>query len=136
MRPFAAPAVLVVDDDLDHAQIAQLVLRTLAPTTGVEVVHDAPSAVVRLDALPRGAVVLIDRRLHGVESFDTVVEMRSRRPDVRVVMLSAALSSIDRAYALACGAADAFEKPSSLDGWREVLALVVGAASDTAPRAA
>ena len=83
-----------------------------------------------------GAVVLIDRWLHGVESFDTVVEMRSRRPDVHVVMLSAVLSSIDRAYALACGAVDAIEKPSSLDGWREALASIVGVDTDATPRAA
>ena len=132
----AASAVLVVDDDADHAQIARLVLRSLAPSTAVEVVHNAPSAVARLGALPRGAVVLIDRRLHGAESFDTVVEMRSLRPDVSVVMLSAALSSIDRAYALACGAADAFEKPASLDGWREMLAAIVGADTAVARRAA
>ena len=136
MRPFAASAVLVVDDDLDHAQIARLVLRMLAPTTGVQVVHEASGAIARLDALPRGAVVLIDRWLHGVESFDTVVEMRSRRPDVHVVMLSAVLSSIDRAYALACGAVNAIEKPSSLDGWREALASIVGVDTDATPRAA
>ena len=136
MRTLNATAVLVVDDDADHAHIARLVLNSLAPTTGVEVVHDAASAIARLAALPRGGVVLIDRRLHGIESFDTVVEMRLRRPDVDVVMLSAALSSIDRAYALACGAVDALEKPASLAGWREALASIVGAGTDAAPRAA
>ena len=71
--------------------------------------------------------------LGGIESFDTVVRLRALRPDAPVVMLSAALSSIDRAYALACGAADAIEKPSSLAGWRAVLAALVGA-SGAPPR--
>lgn len=129
------PAVLVVDDDPDHARIAALVLHTLAPGLDVQLAHDAASAVAALGAQPRGALVLVDRMLSGVESFDTVVHMHALRPDVTVVMLSAALSPIDRAYALACGARDAIEKPGGLAGWREALGALVGTA-DSAPRRA
>ena len=131
MRPISS--VLIVDDDADHARIAGLVLRTLAPDLSVEVARDAAGAVLALDAQPRGALVLVDRMLGGVESFDTVVRMHAARPDVTLVMLSAALSSIDRAYALACGARDAIEKPGSLAGWRATLAALLTEGTE-APR--
>jgi DNA-binding response OmpR family regulator len=100
----------------------------------VQLCGDASGAIVALAGQPRGTLILVDRLLGGVESFDTVVRMRTLRPDAPVVMLSAALSSIDRAYALACGAADAIEKPSTLAGWRAVLAVLVGAPGATPPQ--
>ncbi|MGE3856302.1 MAG: response regulator transcription factor [Dehalococcoidia bacterium] len=132
-------AVLVVDDDPDHAQIAALVLHALAPGLEVRLCRDAAGAVLALDDEPRGALVLIDRMLAGVESFDTVVRMHALRPDVTIVMLSAALSSIDRAYALACGARDALEKPAGLAAWRDAFSVLLGlteAPERHAPRAA
>ncbi len=119
------PAVLIIDDDLDHARIASLVLRTLAPDVAVEICHEAGGAMGALEGQPRGALILVDRLIAGVESFDTVVRMHAARPDATIVMLSAALSSIDRAYALACGARDALEKPASLAGWRDLLSTLV-----------
>ena len=124
----STPAVLIIDDDLDHARIASLVLRTLAPDAPVEMCHDTTAAMGALGGQPRGTLILVDRLLAGVESFDTVVRMHAARPDATIVMLSAALSSIDRGYALACGARDAVEKPSSLAGWRDLLSTLVGTA--------
>ena len=132
-------AVLVVDDDPDHAEIAALVLHALAPGLTVRICASASAAVAALDEQPRGALVLVDRVLAGVESFDSVVRMHGVRPDVTIVMLSAALSSIDRAYALACGARDALEKPASLAAWREAMGALLGmddAPDRQAPRAA
>ncbi len=133
MSALRPTAVLVVDDDANHAWIARLVLDALAPGLPVEVCIDAAAAREAIGGLPRGALVLMDRRLGGVETFDTVVDCRSRRPDVPVVMLSAMFTSIDRAYAIACGARDAIEKPSTLAEWRSVLGVLI-AADAPAPR--
>ena len=128
-------AILVVDDNVDHAIIARLVLRGLAPDVTVSMVHTAEAAIPAAMALPLGALVLIDRRLGGVESFDAVVQLRMRRPDVAVVMMSAALTTIDRAAALASGALDGIEKPGNLEGWRGALGAIVDSSS-TSSRAA
>lgn len=119
-------AILIVDDDDDHAQIAQIVLRALLPAAHVERCADPINALAATAALPAGTLVLMDRMIDGVESFDVVVEMHGRRPDLAIVMLSAALSSIDRAYAIACGAREAIEKPGTLAGWRSALGAIAG----------
>lgn len=125
MRPLTPPAILIVDDDLDHAYIARIVLQSIVPAVPIEVRHAAAAAFDALMDLPRGSLVLIDRVLDDVESFDTIVRMRAERPDVSIVLLSAALSTVDRAYAIACGAFEAIEKPSGLDGWRTVLSALL-----------
>ena len=119
-------AILVVDDDPDHAQIARLVLRSIAPAIPVEVCRDTRTMRAVLGDLPGGTLVLLDRVIEGAESFGAIVDIRAQRPDVAIVMLSAALSSVDRAYAIACGAVEAIEKPSSLSGWRAALGALLG----------
>lgn len=136
MTSLLPPGVLVVDDDPDHARIAALVVASLAPGLAVRCARDAASALGALEAQPRGALVLVDRVLAGVESFDAVARMHALRPDVTIVMLSAALSSTDRAYALACGARDAIEKPGCLAGWRDVLGALLGTGQPSSSRAA
>ncbi|RLT39861.1 MAG: DNA-binding response regulator [Chloroflexi bacterium] len=107
MNPLRPSAVLVVEDDPDYARIAQIVLMALVPGIPIEICGVRAEAARALDDLPHGTLVLMDRVLHGVEAFDAIVELRVRRSDVAIVMLSALLSSVDRAYAIACGALDA-----------------------------
>ncbi len=129
LRP---PAVVVVEDDPDHARIARFVLESIAPGIRVTLCGDGDAAAAAFDDLPRGALVLMDRLLRGAETFDAIVGLRARRPDATIVMLSALLNSVDRAYAIACGAADAIEKPSTLAGWRVTLGALI-AAPDIGP---
>lgn len=120
-------AILVVDDDADHMLIIRTILSLLAPDAQVQACADGPTLLARLAQMPPGALVLIDRRLGRVESFEVIAEARRRRPDVAIVMLSAALSVADRARALAAGACTAVEKPASLGGWRNVLGALLAA---------
>ena len=136
MIPLHPAAILVVDDDSDHAQIARLVLRSIVPAIPVEVCRNTRILRDALGDLPRGTLVLLDRIIDGVESFSTLVDIRGQRPDLAIVMLSASLSLVDRAYAIACGAAEAIEKPSSLDGWRTALGALLGASVAAVPREA
>ena len=127
---------MVVDDDPDHAQIVRLVLRSIVPAIPVEVCHDTQAMRSALGDFPRGALVLLDRLIDGVKSFSVLVDIRAQRPDIAIVMLSASLSSVDRAHAIASGAAEAIEKPGSLSGWRTVLGARLARSPAAPPREA
>lgn len=114
-------AVVVVDDDADHAMIIGHVLAELAPQLAVTTVDEVGSADGWLSATPAGALVLIDRLLNGQDSIASLSTLRARRPDLRLVVLSAALSDGDRERALAAGAMLAAEKPAGLANWRTLL---------------
>ena len=136
MTAWRPAAILVVDDDPDHAEIARLVLRSIVPTIPVGVYRDTQAMRGVLQDLHPGTLVLMDRVIDGVDSFAAIIEIRAQRPDIAIVMLSASLSSVDRAYAIGCGAAEAIEKPSSLGGWRSALGALLGAPVAAPPREA
>lgn len=117
--------IVVVDDDIDHALIVRLVLAQVAPDAEIHVMTDPRALAQRLMDAPRGALVLMDRNLDGRDGIDLLPLLRSERPDVRTVLLSAALSEADRGRALAAGAYAAIEKPSSVAAWRDVVTSLV-----------
>lgn len=124
--------VLVVDDDPDHALIIHAVLSALAPRVEVRLCADAVQLLALLAQTPGAALLLIDRRLGLVESFVAIAEVRRRRPQLAIVMLSAILSASDRARALAAGASATAEKPASLAGWHDLLGGLLGALAEPA----
>lgn len=133
MTPLRPSAVLIVDDDADHAWIVRVMLGTMCPDLPVEVCSELRTLDVATAALPGAALVLMDRMIRGTETFDRVVDLHARRPDLAIVMMSAMFTSVDRAYAIACGAHEAIEKPSGLGGWRAALEALVGT-PDADPR--
>jgi DNA-binding NtrC family response regulator len=114
-------AVLIVDDEVDHAFIVRRMLADVAPDLPVEVITHPSGIASRLLEAPEGALVLMDRRLGPTESLDLLPGLREARPDLAVAILSAALVDEDRERALRLGALDAAEKPGTLDGWRTLL---------------
>lgn len=121
--------VLIVDDEVDHAVIARLVIASIAPDATVETCTDSRVARARLIEAPPSAVVLIDRILDGVASWSLVAEVAVERPDLYLVLLSSSLSEEDEARALRAGAAEAAEKPRGLAGWRALLSGVLARAA-------
>jgi len=120
------PAVLLVDDDIDHAIIAQRVLRDLAPALPVQVATSPETFRERLGATPTAALVLLDRMLLGRDVTKLLLpSVRAERPDLRLVLLSAALSEDDRERALRAGASAALEKPTRLADWRSLLSRLL-----------
>lgn len=117
--------MVVVDDDVDQALLVRMILRQLLPGTDVTVMTDPRELADRLAVSPEGALVLMDRRLDGRDGAALFPALRECRPDLRLVLLSAALSDRERERALALGAHAALEKPGSLVGWRALLASVV-----------
>ncbi len=123
-----ASAVFIVDDEADHALIARHVLRGLAPNVDVHVLSALEGLAVELASAPVGAAVLLDRMLGGVESYATLRAVLEARPDLRVTLVSAWLTPEEAARARDAGAADAAEKPGTLEGWRALLRVVLAGA--------
>ncbi len=113
--------IVIVDDDIDHAIIIRRVLAGIAPDAAVDVMTDPRHIDERLRDVPDGALLLMDRMLAGHESIPFLSGLLERRPDLSVVLLSAALLDSDRDRALRAGAIAAAEKPATLAGWRELL---------------
>ncbi|WP_029289725.1 response regulator [Cellulomonas sp. HZM] len=85
--------VLVVEDDVDTAQLVATVLRRAGMETVV--VHDAASALGEVDR-DEFDLVLTDIQMPGMSGLDLLVELRSRAPGVPVVV-STAFASVDYA---------------------------------------
>lgn len=120
-----APNVVIVDDEATLA----IVMRTLVlqgwPRAQVSIFTEPEDLPTRLSGIPHGAVVLMDRRLGGVDSYDLVRGLVRTRPDVRVAMLSASLGPEEVASARAAGAFAAYEKPGALSDWHRLLSTVI-----------
>lgn len=121
----APPPIVIIDDDVDHAVIARTVLSMLAPNADVDVITDMRVVAERLKVLPPRTLVLIDRLLDTVESYPLIAELTTNRTDVRVVMLSAAMSPEDARRARDAGAMVAAAKPGGLVAWKSLLSGVL-----------
>lgn len=130
------PAFVIVDDDPDHAMIMRRLLGEIAPAAPVALVSEAESMVARLSDAPERALVLIDRNLHGHDALEYLAAVRAQRPDLTLVVLSAALAEPERRRALAAGAHDAAQKPSSIAQWRDLLRDLVALSAERPAAAA
>ena len=115
-------ALVIVDDEADHAEIIRQLTAEIAPDLHVRVVQELGELSQGLRRAPPGALLLIDRVVHGRDTIDLLPALRALRPDMTAVMLSAALSDRDRRRALAAGAHRAVQKPGRIADWRELLA--------------
>jgi CheY-like chemotaxis protein len=85
-RAMARPTLLIVDDHEDFRRSAE----TLLELEGFDVVgfaEDGPSALAAVAAL-RPDVVLLDVQLPGMDGFEVVRQLRARREQARVVLIS------------------------------------------------
>lgn len=105
--------VIVADDEpLLRWAIVQRLLRDGHSVT--EAV-DGAAALAALDALPAPAVVLLDVKLPDMPGLAVLAEIRRRRPEVPVVMMTAYWASEALAEARRLGVRDLFAKPLDLD---------------------
>ena len=119
------PAVLVIDDEHDHALIVRELLAAAAPGLTVELVSgpdpDPAELPPAIGDAPAGALVRVDRLLAGRECYPLLGRCARERPDLTLAVLSAALSPEERDRALAAGAHEAAQKPATLVEWRGLL---------------
>ncbi len=118
-------SVVVVDDEVTLAMVIRTLVLQQWPDAQVSVLTDLEDLPRHLLEVPSGSVVLMDRRLGGVDSYGLISSLLASRPDVRVAMLTASLGPEERSRARYAGAFAAFEKPASLAEWRHLLGQVI-----------
>ncbi|MBA2667446.1 MAG: response regulator transcription factor [Trueperaceae bacterium] len=110
--------IVVIEDDRDIAKLVHGALREDGHV--VEVVHDGVDGLAAaLDADTE--LVVIDLMLPGMDGLEICRRLRSVRPELLVLMLTAKTSEFDRVLGLEMGADDYLTKPFSL---RELQARV------------
>lgn len=107
----ARPRLLYVEDDAD---IAEMSLEVLGETYAVDHVTDGAAALRRaLDE--RYDVMLVDRRLPGMDGASLVAAIRTAHITTPVLMLTALGAVPDRVEGLDAGANDYLTKPFDFD---------------------
>ena len=111
-------AILVVEDDIDIAELVALHLRDEGYT--VEVVHNGDEGLEEATS-GRYALVILDLMLPGKDGLSLCRELRAHSNYVPVLMLTSKSSELDRVLGLELGADDYLTKPFSI---RELVARV------------
>jgi len=110
--------ILIVEDEVSIAKGLEINLKGAGYTvTRVTRGDQAVAAVLREDP----DLVLLDVMLPGMSGVDVCRELRSRRINTPIIMLTAKAEEIDRVLGLEIGADDYVTKPFSM---RELLARV------------
>ena len=119
--------VLVVDDN-DGIRAATRLLLTFEPD--IHVVADAPNGLagLRLARDARPDVMVLDLSMPGMDGFDVMRQLRARKMDISVVILSG--DTAMRSAALASGAAHFVAKGSA----GTELCAAVRSAFESSPR--
>jgi len=108
-------SVLTVDDEADVADLFRQHFRREV-RQGLDVLHFACSAVEALGKLTEGIqpqliVILSDINMPGIDGLALLREVKERRPDLPVIMVTAYGDEERRRRASECGAADFITKP-------------------------
>ena len=103
-----ANRVLIVDDDVDFAEGLELLL--MGEGYEIEQAHSVVEARRRLEHF-NADVALIDIRLGGGDGIGLIPQLKTRRPDLLCVMMTAFASTDSVILALQRGAYDYLRKP-------------------------
>ena len=112
-------SVLIVDDEADVAELFRQRFRREV-RQGVCVLHFADSAEGALEKLadgisPQLIVILSDINMPGMDGLALLHEIKTRRPDLPVIMVTAYGDDERRRRATEYGAAEFFIKPVDFD---------------------
>ncbi|MFT5674719.1 MAG: two-component system alkaline phosphatase synthesis response regulator PhoP [Paraglaciecola sp.] len=110
--------VLIVEDDLDIADLIRVNLLEL----GVEIEHQDKGDKALQQALNgQYSLLILDVMLPGMNGLDICRQVRDKKPEQAIIMLTAKSSETDRVLGLELGADDYMTKPFSV---RELQARV------------
>jgi CheY-like chemotaxis protein len=118
-------SILVVDDEPDVADLFRQRLRREA-RQGTYVMHFATSGPEALDRLaeeiqPTLVAVLSDINMPGMDGLELLGEIKQRRPDLPVMMVTAYCDDERRRRARELGAFEFITKPVDFDRLKEQL---------------
>ena len=126
-------SILVVDDEPDVAEMFRQRFRREA-RQGTYVLHFATSGEEVLDRLADGVrpeliVILSDINMPGMDGLSLLREIKTRRPDLPVMMVTAYGDDERRRQAAEAGALQFLTKPVDFTLLKEELRRLSGAAS-------
>ena len=126
-------SILVVDDEPDVAELFRQRFRREA-RQGTYVMHFAASGEEALEKLDDGIrpeliVILSDINMPGMDGLQLLTEIKQRRPDLPVVMVTAYGDDERRRRADELGASEFITKPVDFDLLKEQLRQLPMAAS-------
>ena len=126
-------SVLVVDDEPDVAEMFRQRFRRES-RQGTYVLHFATSGEEALDRLANGVrpeliVILSDINMPGMDGLTLLREIKARRPDLPVMMVTAYGDDERRRQAAEAGALQFLTKPVDFTLLKEELRRLSGAAS-------
>ena len=112
-------SILIVDDEPDVAEMFRQRFRREA-RQGTYVLHFAASGEEALDTLENGVrpeliVILSDINMPGMDGLTLLREIKPRRPDLPVMMVTAYGDMERRRFASDYGAAELIAKPVDFD---------------------
>jgi CheY-like chemotaxis protein len=112
-------SILVVDDEPDVAEMFRQCFRREA-RDGTYVMHFATSGDEALNLLTKGIeptlmVILSDINMPKMDGLELLREIKTRRPDLPVMMVTAYGDDERRRLAGECGAAEFITKPVDFD---------------------
>ena len=122
-------SILIVDDEPDVAMLFRQQFRSEA-REGAYVLHFALSAVEALERLageiePRLIVILSDINMPGMDGLSLLREIKTRRPDLPVMMLTAYGDEERRRRAAEYGASEFVTKPVDFEFLKERLRRLI-----------
>jgi len=121
-----ASHVLVVDDDPALLQALPEALRLRMAGVTVDTAHSGMAALDRIAAREHDAIV-IDVKMPGMDGLTLLAEIRARRPDTPVVMITGHGEHALAIQALRGGAYDFIQKPIDRDHFVAALSRAIGA---------
>jgi DNA-binding response OmpR family regulator len=104
-------SILVVEDDLDIAQLVQLHLKELNCT--VNLALDGVAGLAEADS-KRYDLIILDLMLPGMDGLEVCRRLRSKTNYTPILMLTSKSTELDRVLGLEMGADDYLTKPFSI----------------------
>lgn len=121
--------ILVVDDENNIRMMLKLALTHVGHS--IETAADGYEGLEKFGAGEGWDLVLLDQRMPGMEGLEVLREMRKRRPDTHVLMITA-FGTIDLATeAMASGATDFLRKPFTVETLRGAVTAALEGHPDT-----
>jgi DNA-binding NtrC family response regulator len=109
-----ASSVLIVDDDLALLEALPEVLRLRMSGVTVDTADSAAAALERIAARDYDAIVT-DIKMPGMDGLALLAEIRGRRPDTPILMITGHGEDVLAIRALRSGAFDYIQKPIDRD---------------------
>ena len=134
MQPSRARTILVGEDELEVRGYFQMALKCAGYS--VELAQDGDEVLSYLRSSRRDVdAVLLDVMMSNRDGMDTLREIREFDPDLPIIMVSGAASTLNVVSAMKLGATDFLSKPVPHEELREAIgrALERRAGSQTAP---